>query len=278
MHVSDRARKDIAMKNNFCRFCFLQSTVPHLPKDKKCKSNENCFGWFSTEHHKLFCVERIKAFKVFIPKIDHNLLQRFVDTFDPDEKYTFVLTSPSHSNIITLDYINVMSSFNSDKFNGFSASPIVLVNTYMKLIRTDSEKEQKLCSSINAKTLICLPKVLHIDFTKLPGNVILQMLSHHTKDFRLYDSHNSNSQISFSDIIKKAPNLQKITIFWTTIVIFENSWLKDLMKFKIGKNIKQLRVILDAIELNVEDLVEVVKNRCIEIIEIDIRFNKNKMQ
>lgn len=37
----------------------------HLP-GKKCKINENCFGRFSPEHHKLFCAKRIKGKKLFL--------------------------------------------------------------------------------------------------------------------------------------------------------------------------------------------------------------------
>uniref|UniRef100_A0A914P9H4 Uncharacterized protein n=1 Tax=Panagrolaimus davidi TaxID=227884 RepID=A0A914P9H4_9BILA len=60
-YPTDRTRKVIADKKKFCRFCFIKSDKLHLPNTKECPTNEKCIGWYSTEHHAVFCPERVKG-------------------------------------------------------------------------------------------------------------------------------------------------------------------------------------------------------------------------
>uniref|UniRef100_A0A914PVZ0 Uncharacterized protein n=1 Tax=Panagrolaimus davidi TaxID=227884 RepID=A0A914PVZ0_9BILA len=273
-YISDESKKEIAEKNKFCRFCFVESKNEHLKGENECKSNENCVEWNSTQHHTIFCPERFKAFKLFIPQIDKNLLPRFLDIFDFDEKHLLKLALPT-KDLHPLKQIKIMDLFSTKKITKFSTSKTTVLNDVMNLYGYDIEKDKLIFNAINSKILICFPRIINIHGSKLSSQMILQILSPCTKKFTSYDS-TCNPSISFSEIIQKSPNLEFFSIkdFKRNIQI-GNEWINDLLKYSKSKNFQYLRIKLDTIEeIDIEKLKEFVKTKCSKDVTISINYNQ----
>uniref|UniRef100_A0A914YX77 Uncharacterized protein n=1 Tax=Panagrolaimus superbus TaxID=310955 RepID=A0A914YX77_9BILA len=105
--------------------------------------------------------------------------------------------------------------------------------------------------------------------------MVLQLLSPFTKEFSFSDS-SCNPNLSFSDIIKKAPNLCEINNYdFETNLKFEKTWVEDLLKYKNGKNFQHLAIKIDILEMNVESMVEFIKTKCNKSIYINITLDQS---
>uniref|UniRef100_A0A914YSR0 Uncharacterized protein n=1 Tax=Panagrolaimus superbus TaxID=310955 RepID=A0A914YSR0_9BILA len=84
-----------------------------------------------------------------------------------------------------------------------------------------------------------------------------------------------NPNLTFLDIIKKAPNLEDIYLLNSKKnIIYEKTWIKDLLKYINGKTFQSLTVIVYTIELDVKNLVKFIETKCNrEKIVVDLRFN-----
>uniref|UniRef100_A0A914RCE5 Uncharacterized protein n=1 Tax=Panagrolaimus davidi TaxID=227884 RepID=A0A914RCE5_9BILA len=273
-YISDESRKEIADKNKFCCFCFVESKFEHLKKEKGCKSNENCIERNSIEHHTIFCPERIKAFKLFVPPINENLLPRFLDIFDFDEKYFLALSSPT-KDLLPLKQIKIMDSFSIKKITKFSTFETTVLNNSMTLNEYDIEKDKLISFAINSKILICFPRIISIGNSKLSSQMILQLLSPCTKKFSFLDS-SCNPNISFSEIIQKSPNLKFILVYdFERNIQIGNEWINDLLKYSKCKNFQFLGIKLDEVEeFDIEKLKEFVKTKCSKNVTISINYNQ----
>uniref|UniRef100_A0A914P554 DUF38 domain-containing protein n=1 Tax=Panagrolaimus davidi TaxID=227884 RepID=A0A914P554_9BILA len=273
-YISDESRKEIADKNKFCRFCFVISLNEHLKEENECKSNESCMKWNSTEHHAIFCPERFKALHLFIPKIDENLLPRFLDIFDFDEKRLFALSSPTND-LLPLKQIIIMDSFSSKKITKVSTSETTVLNHLMDFIGYDIEKDKLILNAMNSKILICFPRMIFIRDSKLSSEMLLQILSPCTKGFNFHGS-NCNPNISFSEIIQKAPNLEYVSIInFERNIQIGNEWINELLKYSKRKNFQFLRIKLDTIEeFDIEKLKKFVKTKCSKDVTISINYNQ----
>uniref|UniRef100_A0AC34G4G6 Uncharacterized protein n=1 Tax=Panagrolaimus sp. ES5 TaxID=591445 RepID=A0AC34G4G6_9BILA len=272
-YKTDVARRKRPNSNRFCFSCRVESAVAHLPEDKKCKLNDKCIGWFSIEHHKVFCAERIKAMNLFLPKIDHNLLKRFSEMFDLDEKYLMATSSPTASDLIPLKSIKIWQEFDDET----GITGLNIVAGLMRLYEMDTDKNKKLFDSIYSKNLICLSRELYIYDADITSEIILQMLSPYTKFFELHVSL-ITPNITFSEVIKNAPNLEVIifNIYSTEgNIICGKTWLIDLLKYKNGKNFVKLDIYLDILELDIETLVQFVKTKCMKTVNLEIRFDRD---
>uniref|UniRef100_A0A914QNJ9 Uncharacterized protein n=1 Tax=Panagrolaimus davidi TaxID=227884 RepID=A0A914QNJ9_9BILA len=273
-YISDESRKEIADKNKFCRFCFVESKNEHLKEESECKSNESCMKWNSTEHHKIFCPERFKALQLFMPKIDENLLPRFLDILDFDEEHLLALSSPT-KHLLPLKQIKIMDSFSNKKITKFSTSETTVLNQSMILNGYDNETDKLIFNAINSKILICFPRIIDICFSKLSSQMLLQLLSTCTKKFSFYDS-NCNPNISFSEIFQKAPNLEFVSIkVLERNIQIGNEWINELLKYSKSKNFQFLRIKLDTIEeFNIEKLKKFVTTKCSKDVVISINYNQ----
>uniref|UniRef100_A0AC34FU12 Uncharacterized protein n=1 Tax=Panagrolaimus sp. ES5 TaxID=591445 RepID=A0AC34FU12_9BILA len=185
-----------------------------------------------------------------------------------DEKYAMILSSPNGINVVPLEPIKVKKSF--EKEDKLPKSKTVIFNDSMTLVETNLMKDKKLFDSIFSKTVICFPRILRIQESKLSAEMVLKFLSKYTKEFSLSDS-SCNPNLAFSDIIKKAPNLQEFHIYdFETNLIFEKTWVEDLLKYKNGKNFVNLSIKLDILELNIESMVEFIQTKCSKDIYINI--------
>uniref|UniRef100_A0AC34FIS9 Uncharacterized protein n=1 Tax=Panagrolaimus sp. ES5 TaxID=591445 RepID=A0AC34FIS9_9BILA len=106
--------------------------------------------------------------------------------------------------------------------------------------------------------------------------MILRLFSPYTKKFYIFRSR-CNPRLSFTDIIKKAPNLEDFYAYDSSEnIVYEKTWIKDLLKFKTGKNFTSLIVNLDTVEMDVENLVKFIKTKCNKkVARIIISFSKN---
>uniref|UniRef100_A0A914PLT7 Uncharacterized protein n=1 Tax=Panagrolaimus davidi TaxID=227884 RepID=A0A914PLT7_9BILA len=102
--------------------------------------------------------------------------------------------------------------------------------------------------------------------------MVLQLLSPFTKKFNFTDS-SCVPNISFADVIKKAPNLVEFGIH-TANIILDKTWIKDLLKYKNGKNFNDLNVTLHTLELDIKNLVKFVETKCSKDIEMYIWFGQ----
>uniref|UniRef100_A0A914PP23 Uncharacterized protein n=1 Tax=Panagrolaimus davidi TaxID=227884 RepID=A0A914PP23_9BILA len=66
--------------------------------------------------------------------------------------------------------------------------------------------------------------------------------------------------LTFSDIIKVAPNTEHFD-FCDTNLETGNSWPEDILKWKIGKNLQYLKILIHDINFNVKCLADVIEVR-----------------
>uniref|UniRef100_A0AC34FDK2 DUF38 domain-containing protein n=1 Tax=Panagrolaimus sp. ES5 TaxID=591445 RepID=A0AC34FDK2_9BILA len=218
-------------------------------------------------------------------------MKRFSEILDFDEKYLLATSSPTASELISLKPTKIWKKFVDErKITGLN-----VVTGSMHLDEIDMENDKKFFDAVISKNLICLSRELYIydaDITSemilqmlspelyiydadITFEMILQMLSPCAKVFEVYDS-SITPKLTFSDIIKKAPNLEVFSFQVdpsSGTVVYGNTWLKDLLKYKNGKNFVKLDICLDILELDVESLVEFVKTKCMKTTELEIRFN-----
>uniref|UniRef100_A0AC34FWU6 Uncharacterized protein n=1 Tax=Panagrolaimus sp. ES5 TaxID=591445 RepID=A0AC34FWU6_9BILA len=255
LYETEEARKRTPNSNRFCFTCETESAVSHLPQDEKCKTNDSCI-----------------ALNCFLPKLDQFLLPRFLDMCDMDEKYLIAVSFPTAFNVIPLKHIKIWDSL--ENYNKFG--DMIAVVGSITLYQSNLEKDMKLYDSINAKTIFCFARILDISYSHLPAEIVLQLLSPYTKSLTMRNTV-CEPNLSFSDIIKKSPNLEYIFIYdWTTNIIYEKTWAKDLLKYKIGKNLDYLGIKLDAFaDMDIENLVKVIQTKCSKTAHINIWFNQH---
>uniref|UniRef100_A0AC34FX92 Uncharacterized protein n=1 Tax=Panagrolaimus sp. ES5 TaxID=591445 RepID=A0AC34FX92_9BILA len=274
-YKTDEEKRKRPNANRFCFTCRADSAVAHLPEDKKCKINESCIGWFSNEHHKFFCPERIKALsltKYFVPKINQNLLKRFSEMMELDETYLMATSSATASKLIPLKPVKIWKEYDDER----EITDLNFFNGFMDFVGTNMDENKKLLDSIYSKNLIFLPRDIFVLESTLTSEIILQMLSPYMKILQLYNS-SITPNIAFSEIIKNAPNLEVMSLEVDPLdgsIVYGKTWLKDLLEYKNGKNFRELYVTLDTVELDVESLVEFVKTKCTKNAKIDVRFDR----
>lgn len=130
-------------------------------------------------------------------------------TFDVDEKYGIMSSSPTAINIVPLKPVEILESYEIGLYNLFKNLSLIIGDLVVN--KSSMKTAEKFYDSINSKTLICLPRILFIRKSNLTSEGILQLLSRYTKDFTFVDSF-CTPNLSFSDIIKKAPNLDDIDL------------------------------------------------------------------
>uniref|UniRef100_A0A914R1P3 Uncharacterized protein n=1 Tax=Panagrolaimus davidi TaxID=227884 RepID=A0A914R1P3_9BILA len=106
--------------------------------------------------------------------------------------------------------------------------------------------------------------------------MVLRLLTPYTKEFEFRDSH-CVPNINFSDIIKNAPNIEYIDIYdWDTNIQIDKTWPEDLLKYKKGKNFRNLSLKFGVIEeFNIEKLKEFIRTKCTSDITIYVRYDQN---
>uniref|UniRef100_A0AC35GPQ7 Uncharacterized protein n=1 Tax=Panagrolaimus sp. PS1159 TaxID=55785 RepID=A0AC35GPQ7_9BILA len=228
----------------------------HLP-NKKCKKNKNCPGYFSTEHHAIFCSKRLEGSNFFFPRIDYDLIPRFLEIVSIEEKFIMILSSPIAERFIKFNPIKIEPEFlNTDDDDLLESDDIVIFNDEMTLQKSNLTKDEAFFDSLNAKIFLCFARRIEISESQLSAHAVLLLLSTYTRHFNFYET-TCEPNLSFSDIIKTAPNLETIEIDGN--IIFEKTWIEDFLKYKIGKNFYFLNIKLDILELDVINLVEFVK-------------------
>uniref|UniRef100_A0A914P383 Uncharacterized protein n=1 Tax=Panagrolaimus davidi TaxID=227884 RepID=A0A914P383_9BILA len=137
-YATDKDRKIIADKKKFCRFCFIKSDKIHLPYTKECPTNDKCIGWYSTDHHAVFCPERVKAMakKLFLPKIDEDLFQRFIETFEIEEQFAFGLSSLKAQKYAALKNIKLSDRFYIGDSNSISLETFLNLHEILAVTQT----------------------------------------------------------------------------------------------------------------------------------------------
>uniref|UniRef100_A0A914RBZ7 DUF38 domain-containing protein n=1 Tax=Panagrolaimus davidi TaxID=227884 RepID=A0A914RBZ7_9BILA len=250
-----------------CHLCFVKSDKIHLPENKECPTNETCFSWHSTDHHSVFCPARIEELKkgIFLPKIDDNLLARFVETLEIDEKYLLATSSALAQNIIPLKEIKVVDEIRErhQSLKDYEDSTFVVT---LKLSFDNYDVVRKLLK----KEIICKSRYVNLFNPKIPAERFLQMLSTITKEVSLFKIE---SEVTFSDIIQKVPNIEVFEIRDKCLKVNGETWLKDLMKFKKGKNFRELCIHLDTIEFDIEILKEFILTKCVNNVLISIFYD-----
>uniref|UniRef100_A0A914QJJ3 Uncharacterized protein n=1 Tax=Panagrolaimus davidi TaxID=227884 RepID=A0A914QJJ3_9BILA len=83
------------------------------------------------------------------------------------------------------------------------------------------------------------------------------------------------SEVTFSDIIEKVPNIEVFKTENKSLKVNGETWLKDLMKFKKGKNFQELCIHLDTIEFDIELLKEFILTKCINDVSIEINYQSS---
>uniref|UniRef100_A0A914P4Q8 F-box domain-containing protein n=1 Tax=Panagrolaimus davidi TaxID=227884 RepID=A0A914P4Q8_9BILA len=274
-YVNNGARKIIADKKKFCRFCFIKFNKIHLRNRKKCPTNEKCVGWYSSDHHIAFCPERVKgmAHNLFLPKIDQNLLQRFVQTFDLEEQFAFGLSSQDAQKYVPLKNIKLTYSFFD--WDEVSKKPLTsddVIAVIRKLGIYDENKEI-IFEEITSKKVFWKVRTLKIDFLNISVQELSQLIGSYTKKIEI---KKISSNITFAEIVKNAPNIEILNIFHNTWISNQTTWLEDLYKYKEGKNFRELWVRLNNIEFDAETLKKFVETKSINQVFIRFEYQNRK--
>uniref|UniRef100_A0A914PQB8 Uncharacterized protein n=1 Tax=Panagrolaimus davidi TaxID=227884 RepID=A0A914PQB8_9BILA len=81
------------------------------------------------------------------------------------------------------------------------------------------------------------------------------------------------SEVTFSDIIKRVPNIEVFKTENNCLKVNGETWIKDLIKFKKGKNFRELCIYLDIIEFDIEILKEFILTKCVHNVLISIFYD-----
>uniref|UniRef100_A0AC34FJN6 DUF38 domain-containing protein n=1 Tax=Panagrolaimus sp. ES5 TaxID=591445 RepID=A0AC34FJN6_9BILA len=271
-YKTEESRKMIAKKKKMCHKCLVESPQNHLPEHKECPSNKTCLGWYSTEHHTVFCPARIEELKRFIfpPKIDGNLLTRFADTFEMDEKYVLATSSTMAQKFIPLKNIKVFDGLGDKCKKALKDSDSVFVITKHFWMNNNESKiflqKQIMCKSSNVRLN---------ENMKVAAEEILQIFSPITKKVTL---ENLNSEVTFSEIIEKVPNVEVFEIYNNSLKINDEKWVKDLLKFIKGKNLRKLHIYLDTVEFDIDALKEFITKKCSDNVVITIKYDSSLLE
>uniref|UniRef100_A0AC34FBH6 Uncharacterized protein n=1 Tax=Panagrolaimus sp. ES5 TaxID=591445 RepID=A0AC34FBH6_9BILA len=170
--------------------------------------------------------------------------------------------------VLPLKPVKIMDNYKS-------GNKLLDVNAIIGSMNFTSSYSEVILKYINLMKIICLPRILTFNDPRLSAEMILKLLSPYTKKFQVIDlSYMPNLLVS--DIIKKAPNLESIEIHNDeSNIIYEKTWIEDLLKYKNGKNFTNLDVILGALEFDVENFVKFVETKCSKSITIKIWFRRD---
>uniref|UniRef100_A0A914P865 CCHC-type domain-containing protein n=1 Tax=Panagrolaimus davidi TaxID=227884 RepID=A0A914P865_9BILA len=272
-YPTDKDRKIIADKKKFCRFCFIKSDKIHLRNRKKCPTNEKCIGWYSTEHHAVFCPERVKgmAQNLFFPKIDQNLWQRFIQTFNIEEQFSFGLSSQNAQKYGSLKNIKLTNSFFDEDGEPLTSDDIIVVTRYLGIY--DRNKEI-VFNEITSKKVFFKVRNLNIGILKISGQELSQLIGSYTKKLTI---EKISKNITFAEIIKNAPNIEVLHICHNNWISKQATWLEDLYKYKEGKNFRELWINSNNI-FDVETLKKFVETKSINQVFIRIRYENREKQ
>uniref|UniRef100_A0AC34FU27 DUF38 domain-containing protein n=1 Tax=Panagrolaimus sp. ES5 TaxID=591445 RepID=A0AC34FU27_9BILA len=214
-------RTEIAKTKNFCLSCFAKSASPHSV-GKECKNDETCGGWYSTEHHTLFC-----------PK-------RFKESWDYGRHRSF-------------------------------KNLLVVVHS----LRLQGSNETVVYAAINAKVIICKARIVQLRNIKIPSKDLTKVVTIYTKELII---QNIKSDITFTEMIKLAPNIEVFEILDASLKIDEKTWIDDLLKYKKGKNFRQLSLCLHGIEFNLEMLKKFIMTKSVNDVKIKIKYESTELR
>uniref|UniRef100_A0AC34FZK4 Uncharacterized protein n=1 Tax=Panagrolaimus sp. ES5 TaxID=591445 RepID=A0AC34FZK4_9BILA len=83
-----------------------------------------------------------------------------------------------------------------------------------------------------------------------------------------------NPNISFTDIIKNAPNIEDINVYdYYTNIIFEKTWMEDLVKY--GKNLVSFTIKYDFKEFDVKNFIKFVEMKGKKKVGPKIQLNQD---
>uniref|UniRef100_A0A914NZK8 Uncharacterized protein n=1 Tax=Panagrolaimus davidi TaxID=227884 RepID=A0A914NZK8_9BILA len=262
----------IADKKKFCRFCFIKSDKIHLPDIKECLTNKKCIGWYSTNHHAVFCPERINgmAQNLFLPKINQNLWRRFIETFDLEEQFSFGLSSQDAQKYVPLKNIKLTDSFFDGNKKFLTSDDIIVV---IRNLGIDDTNKELIFKEITSKKAFWKVKILKIDTLNISVQELSQIIGSYTKEISI---EKISPNITFAEIVKNTPNIEVLKIFHKTWISKQTTWLEDLYKYKEGKNFRELKIHWNNIEFDIETLKKFVETKSVSGVIIKIRYDNRE--
>uniref|UniRef100_A0A914QPS3 Uncharacterized protein n=1 Tax=Panagrolaimus davidi TaxID=227884 RepID=A0A914QPS3_9BILA len=211
------------------------------------------------------------AKKLFLPKIDEDLWQRFIGTFDFEEQFAFGLSSQDAQKYVALKNIKLSDRYYIWDYN--YKLPETLLNLHEILAVTQTLyifKHDQLTRIIASKNVVWKPRVLKICNLNISALELSEIIGSFTKEIKLKAM---NPNIAFAEIIKNAPNIEVLKIFYKALKMNNVTWLEDLYKYKEGKNFRQLYIHLDTIEFDVEMLKKFVMTKSANGVSIRIVYS-----
>uniref|UniRef100_A0A914PW45 Uncharacterized protein n=1 Tax=Panagrolaimus davidi TaxID=227884 RepID=A0A914PW45_9BILA len=174
-----------------------------------------------------------------------------------------------------------MSEFKHQRIEKCTGAEIIFFNHSLFLHEIDKEHEYRyekrfyrnFYEKIGNQTLFGSPRVIQFFGSSLPAENFLQLLSTHTKTLQISDG-TFTPDLEFNDIIKKAPNLEILTIYGDgSNITYDKGWIANSLEYKNGKNMKHVAVKPDiSTELDIENLVKFVNAKCAKDVRIDIQY------
>uniref|UniRef100_A0A914PTP2 F-box domain-containing protein n=1 Tax=Panagrolaimus davidi TaxID=227884 RepID=A0A914PTP2_9BILA len=195
------------------------------------------------------------AQNLFLPKIDRDLLQHFIETFELEEQLAFGLSSQDAQKYVSFKNIKLTNLFFEGKFRRKKNSSVVVIRN----LGIDDTKKEFIFKEITSKKVFWKVRVLDIGTLNLSVQELSHIIGSYTKELTI---EKICSNIAFAEIIRNAPNIEVFKIFHNNWISKQTTWLEDLYKYKEGKNFRELWIHLDNIEFNIETLkkfVEVIK-------------------
>uniref|UniRef100_A0A914P6V3 DUF38 domain-containing protein n=1 Tax=Panagrolaimus davidi TaxID=227884 RepID=A0A914P6V3_9BILA len=211
------------------------------------------------------------AQNLFFPKIDQNLWQRFIETFDNEERFSIGLSSQDAQKYIPLNNIKLTNSFFNWNKKFLTSDDIIVVIGNLDIYDTD--KKEIVFKEITSKKVFCKVRILYIDTLNIPIQELSQIIGSYTKEIEIAKVY---SNITFAEIIRNTPNIEVLKIFHNNWISKQATWLEDLYKYKEGNNFRELLIHLDIIEFDIETLKKFVETKSVSGVIIKIRYENRE--
>uniref|UniRef100_A0A914PUF6 DUF38 domain-containing protein n=1 Tax=Panagrolaimus davidi TaxID=227884 RepID=A0A914PUF6_9BILA len=148
----------------------------------------------------------------------------------------------------------------------------MVVIRYLGIYDTNKEIIFK---AMTSKKVFYKVRILNIGTLNISVQELSQIIGSYTKEISI---EKMNSEITFAEIIRNAPNIEVLKIFHNTWISKQTTWLEDLYKYKEGKNFRELLIYLNNIEFDIETLEKFVKTKSINQVFIRIRYENKEKQ